>query len=85
VNVVAVDAAATWIMGFDPARVIYLQVAADAGLGIAKPSRLRFLVPGEGGLARAPDPERLRAARPFRVFTGVPAYDTHVRDAARKE
>jgi uncharacterized protein (DUF362 family) len=80
-NMVAVDAVASWIMGFDPAKLVYLQVAAEAGLGVADVSRLRVLEATEGGIFPSPDVERLRAARPFRVFTGVRGYEASLRHA----
>jgi uncharacterized protein (DUF362 family) len=79
INMVAVDTVASWLMGFDPARIVYLQVAADAGLGPAELSRIKILVQRDGKIVRAPDPEELRAARPFRVFAGVRGYDAYVR------
>lgn len=77
-NVVAVDTVASYVMGFDPARIIYLQVAAEVGLGVADLGHLAVFEARDGELVRSPDVERLRAARPFRVFVGVKGYDAHV-------
>lgn len=78
-NMVAVDAVASYLMGFDPARIIYLQVAAEAGLGVADVSRLRVLESTPEGIDACRDLARLRASRPFRAITGVKGYDASLR------
>lgn len=71
INVVAVDAAVSWLVGFDPLRLVYLRLAAGMGLGENDPAKLDFIVPGAKGLERAADPASLRTATPFQVISGI--------------
>ena len=71
VNMVAVDAVASYLMGFDPQQLIYLQVAAEAGLGVSELRRLRVYEEREGELIPCADLDRLRADPPFRVITNI--------------
>jgi uncharacterized protein (DUF362 family) len=75
VNIVAVDAAASWLTGFDPLALVYLRVAAQAGLGQNDPRRLAFYTVADGELVRAADPAALRLAQPFRVISGIQGED----------
>lgn len=74
-NVVAVDSVASYLMGFDPRKVIYLQVAAKAGLGTNQVSRLRVYEARDGDLHRCRDLARLRLRPRFRVITGAAKND----------
>ena len=71
VNVVAVDAVASYIMGFEPTELIYLKVAASIGLGDNDVRRLRVYTAEEGALTVCHDPQRLRASPPFTVISGI--------------
>lgn len=71
VNVVAVDSAASYLMGFDPAEIIYLRLAGEAGLGCNDVSQLSFYVEAQGDLALCREPAALRADPPFRVITNT--------------
>jgi uncharacterized protein (DUF362 family) len=71
VNVVAVDAAASYLMGFDPTALVYLKVAASAGLGQNDVARLRVYTARDGELAPCRDVAGLRHDPPFTVITGV--------------
>ena len=71
VNMVAVDSVVSYLMGFDPQKLIYLRVAAEAGLGINDPAQLPVYTSEGDGLALCADLERWRADPPFRVFSGV--------------
>lgn len=65
VNMVAVDAVASHIMGFDPLRLVYLNVAAAAGLGCNDPRELRVYTAENGDLQLRRDIDRLRLDPPF--------------------
>lgn len=75
VNVVAVDAVASYLMGFDPASPIYLRIAAEAGLGTNDLGSIRVYEVDAGRLVRCDDPERLRGT-PFRVISRLPSAGT---------
>ena len=69
INMVAVDSVASYLMGFDPQKLIYLRVAAEAGLGCSDLAQLRVYAAVEGELAPVADMEPWRARPAFRVFT----------------
>jgi len=71
VNMVAVDSVASYLMGFDPRRLIYLRVAAEAGLGCNDLGRLRIYTVQDGSLVPCPDPAPLRAQPPLRVLSNI--------------
>ena len=75
VNVVAVDSLASYIMGFDPEKLIYLQMAAAAGLGENKISRLRIFISEGNELIQCPDVEALRAQPPMVVIRNIKGED----------
>ena len=65
------DSVASYLMGFDPLRLIYLRVAANAGLGSNNLNELQLYTVHDGGLAPCGDVEALRVSPPFRVISGV--------------
>ena len=67
-NAATVDAFASWLMGFDPLKLIYLQTAAAAGLGEIDPRRFEVYTVEIGGLVRCRDAAGLRIDPPFRVL-----------------
>ena len=71
VNVVAVDAVASYIMGFEPTELIYLKVAASIGLGDNDVRRLRVYTAKDGALTVCHDPQHLRVTPPFTVISGI--------------
>jgi len=71
VNMVAVDSVASYLMGFDPRHLIYLRVAAEAGLGCSDLGGLRIYMVQDGSLAPCPDLELLRAQPPLRVISNI--------------
>ncbi|OQA40697.1 MAG: hypothetical protein BWY52_02805 [Chloroflexi bacterium ADurb.Bin325] len=71
VNMVAVDSVASYLMGFDPARLIYLQHAAAAGLGSNDLAQLRVYVVEDGAVVPCRDLEALRARPPLRVIRNI--------------
>ena len=78
VNLVAVDSLASFLMGFDPQRLIYLNIAARAGLGENDIQKLRIYLLKEGSLALCPDVRQLRVDPPFQVLTGIMGEDPNV-------
>jgi uncharacterized protein (DUF362 family) len=75
VNVVAVDSVASWLAGFDPLNLIYLQVAAATGLGENDVAKLDLLTEQDGEIIRCADPAALRVDPPFRVISGIQGED----------
>ena len=71
VNMVAVDSVASYLMGFDPARLIYLRMAAEAGLGSNDLSSLRVYTVRDGAVVPCPDLAALRADPPLRVIRNI--------------
>jgi uncharacterized protein (DUF362 family) len=71
VNMVAVDAVSSYLMGFDPQRLIYLRVAASIGLGVNDLDKLRVYVAREGEIVPCADLDRFRADPPFRVISNI--------------
>ncbi|NLS79531.1 MAG: DUF362 domain-containing protein [Chloroflexi bacterium] len=74
VNVVAVDSVASYLMGFDPQKLIYLQVATAAGLGESDLGKLRVYA-AQGAEFAPCDPAALRADPPFRVISNIVGED----------
>ncbi len=71
VNMVAVDSVASYLMGFDPQQIIYLRVAAKAGLGIHDPTQLDIYTSEGGELVPCDDLDRWRTNPSFGVIRGV--------------
>jgi uncharacterized protein (DUF362 family) len=71
INMVAVDTIASYLMGFDPTQLIYLQAAAAAGLGCNDPIRLRVFIASGGALIPCPDLEPWKAQPPMRVIRDI--------------
>lgn len=71
VNLVAVDSAASYIMGFDPQALIYLKLAAQAGLGCSEIGKLKFYTQQQGEMLLCPEPAALRVSPAFRVITNT--------------
>ncbi|MFW5745338.1 MAG: DUF362 domain-containing protein [Spirochaetota bacterium] len=74
-NVVAVDAVASYLMGFDPFSLIYLRIAAEADLGTHDLEAIRVFEVDGGRLVRCDEPARLRG-EPFRVISRLPSNNT---------
>jgi uncharacterized protein (DUF362 family) len=71
INVVAVDSAASYIMGFEPQELIYLRLAAEVGLGCNQMDQLKLYTEQQGALVLCKDIETLRVKPPFRVITNT--------------
>ena len=72
VNMVAVDSIASYLMGYDPQTLIYLKVAAEAGLGVNDMHQLSiYIVQEDGSITPCPDVGALRAQPPLRVINKV--------------
>jgi len=70
-NMVAVDAVASYLVGFDPRRIIYLRMAAEHGLGCNDPEQLRIYTAENGSIVLCRDMEALRANPRFKVIRGI--------------
>lgn len=70
-NVVAVDAVTSYLMGFDPRRLIYLRVAAEAGLGERDLTKLHIYTAAEGKIVPCRDLDGLRANPRFTVIRSI--------------
>jgi uncharacterized protein (DUF362 family) len=75
VNMVAVDSVTSYLMGYDPAQLIYLKVAAEAGLGCNDIAGLRVYVVEDGALVPCADVESLRTSPPLRVIRNIAGED----------
>ena len=71
INMVAVDSVASYLMGFDPEGLVYLQYAAQAGLGTNDVTRLRVYTVKDGEPVLCLNPADLRLQPPFRVISGI--------------
>ncbi len=72
INMVAVDSVASYLMGYDPQKLIYLKVAAEAGLGVNDIRQLSvYVVQEDGSIAPCPDVDTLRTQPPLRVINKV--------------
>jgi len=78
INLVAVDSLASYLMGFDPQAIIYLDVAARAGLGVNDIEKLRVYTLQDSELVLFPDVRALRIAPPLRVLSGIMGEDPNV-------
>jgi uncharacterized protein (DUF362 family) len=70
-NMVAVDSLASYLIGFDPLELIYLKVAASAGLGCNDLTQLRVYLASGGELVLCQDLEPLRARPSFRIIRDI--------------
>ena len=68
---VAVDSVASYLMGFEPQKLIYLKMAAEAGLGINAIDQLAIYITHDGDLVPCENLESLRAQPPLRVISGI--------------
>ena len=78
INMVAVDSLASYLVGFDPESLVYLQLAARAGLGENRVEKLNVLTARDGELRPCPSLNALRTMQvqpPFRVISGVRGED----------
>jgi uncharacterized protein (DUF362 family) len=68
-SMVSVDTVASYLMGFDPKKLVFLRVAVEAGLGTNDLSRLKVYVARDGELVACTDLAALRTRPPFKVIT----------------
>jgi uncharacterized protein (DUF362 family) len=68
-NTVAVDAVTSYLMGFDPAKLIYLQMAASVGLGTYDLGRIKVYVAEGGQVQPCHDLAAQRCNPRFEVLT----------------
>ncbi len=82
VNMVAVDSLVSYLMGFDPRGLIYLRLAAEAGLGTNDPGRLRVYTEHSGELVPCSNIDTLHIDPPFRVISNILGEDPDPFDLA---
>jgi uncharacterized protein (DUF362 family) len=70
-NPVAVDSIASYLLGFDPERLVYLDVAAKAGLGTNVLGELRAYEVRDGSIAACHGLAALRVDPPFQVVSNI--------------
>jgi hypothetical protein len=70
-NPVAVDSLSSYLMGFDPQRIIYLQMAAEACLGPNDLNQINVYIARDGELVPCPDLDLLRVKPPMRVISNT--------------
>ena len=81
INMVAVDSVASYLMGFDPQELVYLRLAAEAGLGSNQLSNLKVFtvqahpVTGADTVVPVTDLSSLRCNPPFKVIRNVMGED----------
>jgi uncharacterized protein (DUF362 family) len=68
VNAVAVDTVSSYLMGFNPSHIGYLNVAAERGLGTNDLGRIEVCQVENGRLTHLSDLESLRADPPFEII-----------------
>ena len=71
INMVAVDAVASYLLGFDPEEIVYLDMATRAGLGSNRVADLSIYVVEDGLPVRCGDVASLRVDPPFRVISDI--------------
>jgi uncharacterized protein (DUF362 family) len=71
VNMVAVDSVASYLMGFDPQSLIYLRMAADAGLGTNDLRAITVYSVDDGEIVPCHDLAALCAQPPLRVISDI--------------
>jgi uncharacterized protein (DUF362 family) len=67
INMVAVDSVASYLMGFDPAELIYLRMAVETGLGSNRLSELHCYTVKDNELVSCPALDLYKADPPFEV------------------
>jgi len=74
-NMVAVDSLVSYLMGFDPQSLVYLKMAAEAGLGSNDIRQLHIYQEESGELKLCQNVAALRLDPPFRVITNIKGED----------
>ena len=69
VNAVAVDSVASYLMGFEPGAIIYLQSAVEAGLGVTDLGKISIFTADNGQLVPLSSLEKWRARSVFNLIT----------------
>jgi uncharacterized protein (DUF362 family) len=71
INMVSVDSVTSYLMGFDPQQLIYLKMAAAAGLGQNDITKLSIFCSEGGEPVICTEPEKLRLNPPFQVISDI--------------
>lgn len=75
INMVAVDAVASFLMGFDPENITCLRLANEIGLGPNTMRDITVCVAHDGDVRACDDVSALRAGTPFTVFSSLPGLE----------
>ena len=75
INMVAVDSVSSYLMGFDPQKLVYLRMAAEAGLGTNDLKQIQIYVVEDGDIVPCQDVDNLRAQPPLRVISSIKSND----------
>ena len=70
-NVVAVDSVVSYMMGYDPRQLIYLQVAREVGLGCNDLAQLKVYTVEQSEITLVKDVEHLRLQPPLKVTCDI--------------
>jgi uncharacterized protein (DUF362 family) len=81
INMVAVDSVTSYLMGFDPQRLVYLRTAAEIGLGCNDLSQLRIYTVADKTIVPCEDLDSVRAKPPFRVIRDIMGEEVEAWDA----
>jgi len=77
INLVAVDSLASYLMGFDPERLPYIQLAGQAGLGPSEIHNLQVYRVEQDQPLPCEDLSALRIQPPMRVISNLMGEDPH--------
>ena len=77
-NMVTVDSVASYLMGFNPQQLVYLNMAAKAGLGLNDLTQIRIFKVLNGRLIPCYDVAALRLQPPFRVISGIAGEEPNI-------
>ena len=77
VNLVAVDSLASYLMGFDPLRLPYIRMAAQAGLGPVEIFSLQVYTTTGDHIQLCQDTSSLRIQPPMQVISNLLGEDPH--------
>ncbi len=71
INPVSVDSVTSYIMGFNPLELVYLQIAHSAGLGNHDLARIQIYLADGDKISPCDDPRTIRTPVPFRVIRDI--------------
>lgn len=71
INIVSVDSVASYLMGFDPCQLVYLKLAAQAGLGENDINNLKVYTSQGDAPVLCREPAKLRLTPSFEVISDI--------------